>query len=73
MFHKKIWGWILFASAVILYLIGLFSGEFNKYGVYGTSTIAMMLTVFSGMCILLAITVFFVIIAINKTGSEKDA
>ena len=27
----KIWGWILLASAVILYLIGLFSGEYNKY------------------------------------------
>lgn len=67
----KIWGWILLASAVILYLIGLFSGEYNKYGLYGTSTIAMMLTIFSGMCLLLAITVFFVITAINKTSSEK--
>lgn len=26
----KIWGWLLFASSVILYLIGLIGGEFNS-------------------------------------------
>ena len=62
----KTWRWILIASAVVLYLIGLFSGEFNKFGLYGTSTAAIMLTVFSVICLLLAITASFVIYAINE-------
>lgn len=67
----KIWGWILFTSAIILHAIGLFSGEYNMYGLYGTSTTAMMLTIFSVMCMLIAITIMFVSIAINKNHSNK--
>ena len=67
----KIWGWILFASSIILYAIGLFSGEYTEYGLYGTSSIAIMLVVFSVMCMLIAITIMLVVIAINQKFSNK--
>ena len=67
----KIWGWILFASAVVLHLVGLFSGEYNRYGWYGTSTTAMMLTIFSVVSLLLAITVFVIVQAIKQSQTDK--
>ena len=67
----EIWGWILFASAIVLHLVGFFSGEYNRYGWYGTSATAMMLTIFSVVSALLAITVFFIIQAIKQSQNDK--
>ena len=61
----NIWGWVLFAASVILYLTGLFGGEFSKSigGLlyYGTSAEALLLSVFSAVCLLLAVTVLLVV------------
>lgn len=67
----KIWGWLLFASAVGLHLVGLFGGEYNRYGLYGTSTTAMILTIFSAVCLLLAITVLVIVQAIKQSKTDK--
>ena len=67
----KIWGWILFASAVVLHLVGLFGGEYNRYGLYGTSTTAMILTIFSVECLLLAITVLVVGKAMEQSKTDQ--
>ena len=67
----KIWAWILVASAVVLHFVGLFGGEYNRYGLYGTSTTAMMLTIFSVVCLLLAITVLVIGQAIKQSKTDK--
>jgi len=67
----KIWGWILFANTVVLHLVGLFSGEYNRYGWYGTSSAAMMLTIFSVVSLLLAITVLIIAQAIKRSKTDK--
>jgi len=69
----KISGWILFAISVILYLTGIFSGEFfiNAWGLlyYGTSMKAFWLTVLSASCLLLAIILMLVVLTIKKRKS----
>ena len=63
-------GWILFAASVILYLRGIFSGEFfiNAWGplYYGTSMRAFWLTVLSAVCLLLSAILMLVVLAIKK-------
>lgn len=62
------WGWILAVSGVVLYLIGLFSGEFSEMlsigglGLFwiGNSPAAIILFLLSFTCVLNAITVFVI-------------
>ena len=61
-----IWGWILFASAVVLHLVGFFSGIYTELGLYGKTTTAMLLTGFTIVCLLLSITVWAVFRALNE-------
>lgn len=67
----KIWGWLLFASSVILFLYGWISGEFNGHGIAKMDNAALMLTIFSGVSFLLAITVGTVILALKEKQSDK--
>lgn len=63
----KIWGFALLAAAVVLFLIGFIGGEFNEAGgFYGSSPEAMVLSLVSGFCLLLSVTVFLVHGAIKK-------
>lgn len=60
----KIWGWLLLTFSIIIYSIGIFSGEFNRQMAvlfWGTSEEAVLMLVISIVCLLLAITVFFVV------------
>ena len=60
----KVWNWILYVTAISLYFYGLFSGEFTGF-LTGTSDKAIMLTIFYAVCFILAITVTFVVYAIE--------
>lgn len=66
----KVSGWILFASSIILYLNGIFTGEFfiNAWGplYYGTSMKAFWLTALSAVCLLLSVILMLIIPAIKK-------
>lgn len=65
----KIWGWFLLACAVVLYGIGVFTGEFNRaIGLlfWGTSMEAMLLLVTAVFCLLLSVTVFLVANSLTK-------
>lgn len=69
-------GWILFASAAIHYLAGLFSGEFTQRvsGLlcYGTSMKSFWLTVISGTSLLLSIIIMLLVCAIKKCKRNKS-
>lgn len=73
----KCWGWVLTAIAVLLYGIGVFSGEFDRNNIvllfYGTSEEAMFLSACSVMCLLLAITVFFIVYTMEKLLEAKKS
>lgn len=62
----KFWGWLLFASSVVLYGYGWVSGEFNGRGIASMDNVPLVLTVVSIVCLLLAITVFVVTYAIKQ-------
>ena len=65
----KIWGWLLLACSATLYVIGIFTGEFNRQMAllfWGTSVEAMLLLVSSIFCLLLSITVFLVLHGLSK-------
>lgn len=73
----KIWGWILFAASILLYLIGIVSGAFSEtYGVLlfgGDSPRALFLHALSILFLVLAITIFFISIAISEIKEKMDA
>jgi len=65
----KAWGWLMLVCAVIIYAIGIFSGEFNRQMAllfWGTSVEAMLLLVSSIFCLLISITVFLVLHGLSK-------
>jgi len=66
----KISAWSLFSISVVLYLMGIFSGEFfkNAWGLlyYGTSMRAFWLTVLSAICLLLSVILMIVFLATKK-------
>jgi len=65
----KIWRWFLLTCAVVLYGIGVFTGEFNRsIGLlfWGTSMGAMLLLVSAAFCLLLSVTVFLVANSLTK-------
>lgn len=68
----KAWGWVLFSMSFVLYGIGAFSGIFTRHVryvvflLYGESIEAILLLVSSVFCMLLAITIMFVVRAINS-------
>lgn len=66
----KIWAWILLLACAVIYLTGVFSGEFNKQMwilFWGTSFEAMYLLIFSVMFLLMAVTVFLLIFCLNRS------
>ena len=66
----KIWGWLLFATAVALSGYGWISGEFSGHGIASMDNVDLMLTICSVVCALLAITVL-VIAQVAKQAQEK--
>ena len=62
----KRWGWMLAAGAIALHMVGVFSGEYDRFGWWGTSAQAQLLTGLSAMSALLAMTVLLVVRAIEK-------
>ena len=65
----KIWGCFLLTCAVVLYGIGVFTGEFIRaIGLlfWGTSMEAMLLLVTAVFCLLLSVTVFLVANSLTK-------
>lgn len=71
----KIWAGILLALAVLLYLLGMLSGEFNKgYGLlgWGNSPWAVALCLGISMLILLFISLLFVISALSQREAAED-
>ena len=66
----KISAWSLFSISVVLYLMGIFSGEFfiNAWGplYYGTSMKAFWLTVLSAICLILSVILMIVFLATKK-------
>lgn len=62
----KIWGWVLFAGSAILFWAGVISGEFNGHGINKMSNAALMLTILSLVCLLLAITVWVIAHALRE-------
>ena len=66
----KVWAWILLLAGAVIYLIGIFCGEFNKQMwilFWGTSVEAMYLLIFSVMFLLMAVTVFLLIFCLNRS------
>ena len=71
MFVLKIWAWILLLAGVVIYLIGVFSGEFNRQIwllFWGTSAEAIYLLIFSVVFLLMATTVFLLVFCLNTRG-----
>ena len=68
----KIWGWLLFATAVALSSYGWISGEFCGHGIASMDNVDLMLTICSIVCALLAITVLVVVQALNQSKSNKQ-
>jgi hypothetical protein len=64
----KIFGWSLFAGAVVLLLVALFGG----YGLFGASAASMMLTIFFVVFLLNAMTVFITEHAIKQSKKDKE-
>lgn len=63
----KLWGWLLFGTALLLHGIGLFSGLYNRTGgLYGSSQAAMFLTILSLVCLLLSVTVSLIYHALGQ-------
>ena len=63
----KCWGWLLAGAAVVLHLVGVFTGEYNEYaGLYGKSVQAQWMTGLTVACVLLAVTVMLVVHAMNE-------
>ena len=63
------WGWLLLVCAVIIYAIGIFTGEFNRQMAllfWGTSVEAILLLLSSIFCLLLSTTVFLVLYGLSK-------
>lgn len=67
----KIWGWLLFAMSGILWGYGWISGEFNGHGIAKMDNVALVLTIISIVCLLLAITVLIVTKAIKQSQADK--
>ena len=66
----KVWAWIFLLAGAVIYLTGIFSGEFNRqmwFLFWGTSFEAMYLLIFSVILILMAVTVFLLIFCLNKS------
>ena len=71
----KIWAGILLALAVLLYLLGMLSGEFNKgYGLlsWGDSPVALALLLGIAMLLLLFASLLFVISALSQREAAED-
>ncbi len=68
----KIWSFIMLIAGIAAYLYGAFSGVFNRSAsmgiliLYGTSPLAHSLSIISIFCILLSISLFFVLYALNE-------
>ena len=62
----KVWGFILLIAAIVLYLIGVFGGEFSEYGLYGKSTEAIILLFSSIFCFIVSISVLLTVHAIHS-------
>ena len=65
----KIWAWILLLAGAVIYLTGVFSGEFNRQMwllFWGNSVEAMCLLIFSVMFLLMATTVFLLVFCLNR-------
>lgn len=65
----KIWGWLLLAFAIIIYTVGIFTGEFNRQMAllfWGTSIEAMLMLSIAVVCLLLSITVFLVLYSLKN-------
>ncbi len=67
----KIWGWLLFAISAILWGYGWISGEFSGHGIAKMDNVALVLTIVSIVCFLLAITVLTVTQAIKQSQADK--
>ena len=67
----KIWGWFMLASSVILCLYGWISGLYNGHGIVKMDNVALLITIISLVCLLIAITVFVVSGAIKHIQSDK--
>ncbi len=67
----KIWGWLLFATSVILYGYGWISGEFNGHGITNMDNVPLVLTIVSIVCLLLAITVWVISYAMKQSQTNK--
>lgn len=67
----KIWGWLLIMISAILWLYGWISGEFNGHGTAKMDNVALMITIFSIVCALLAITVWVIVLAIKQAQADK--
>ena len=67
----KIWGWLLFAMSAILWGYGWISGEFNGHGITKMDNVALILTIVSIVCLLLAITILIVTKAIKQSQADE--
>jgi len=67
----KIWAWLLLAAAAALFAYGWLSGEFSGHGIADMDNAALLLSVFSAVCALLAITVFLIAWAVEHSKSDK--
>ena len=66
----KVWACILLLAGAVIYLTGIFSGEFNRQMwilFWGTSFEAMYLLIFSVMFLLMAVTVFLLVFCLNRS------
>ena len=67
----KIWGWLLFVMSVILWGYGWISGEFSGHGIAKMDNVALILTIVSIVCLLLAITILIVTKAIKQSQADE--
>lgn len=67
----KIWGWLLFATAVVLSSYGWISGKFSGHGIASMDNVDLMPTICSIVCSLLAITVLIIVQAAKQAQEKK--
>ena len=66
----KIWGIMLLVFSAVLFGYGWISGEFSGNGIMNMDNADLLLSIFSLVALLLAITVFTVAWAISETQKK---
>lgn len=71
----KVWTAIVFILGIGCYLWGILSGEFNRFNgflFYGKSNLSAALLLFCACCLVLTISLIFVIIAFESEHQRQN-